>query len=168
MTLIAACSNKVDVAKYVKQQIGKTIVIEKTHYENSDIFLLDSLFENSLFLILMTPHEKVCASCYFASLKEVNSLINACNTDKVNCVVFAHESYDEFLDLKDKLEANHFFIINDYDNSYTIDNKLVRYVAEYRTFLVDNERKIRLVGSPVVNESVANLYIKEIKNTIQH
>ena len=167
MAVFTACNKKMDVAKYVKQHIGKTIVLEKTNYESNDILLLDSLFENSSLMIFTTPREKACASCFFSVLKEVHSLIDSCNTDKVNCIVFTPEHYDEYCDLKIKMEADHIFFINDYNDSYTKDNKLSKYTADYRTFLVDKERKILLVGSPLFNQRVKELYEKEIKAVLE-
>lgn len=167
LVLFSACNRKTDIAKYVQHQMGKKVVLDKSHYETKDNMLLDSLFENSLLLIITTPREKSCASCFFSVLKDVHLFIDSCNTDKVNCIVFAPEYYDEYFDLKVKLEAEHIFFINDYNDSYTKDNKLGKYTADYKTFLVDKERKILLVGSPFLNMRVKQLYEREIKAVLE-
>lgn len=167
MVLLLACNRKTDVAKYVKHQIGRTIVIDKSHYEFDDNKLLDSLFENSLLMIVTTPREGACASCFFSTLEEVFSLIDSCNTNKVNCVVFTPENYNELLELKTEMGTDHIFFINDFGDSYTKDNELSKYTAEYRTFLIDRERKIRLVGSPLFNKRVKQLYEREIKEALK-
>ncbi len=162
MLFFSACNKKMDVAKYVQHQMGKKVVLDKSHYESRDNILLDSLFENSLLLIITTPREKSCASCFFSVLKDVHLFLDSCNTDKVNCIIFTSENYDEYSDLKIKMEADHIFFINDYNDSYTSDNKLRKYTADYKTFLVDKERRILLVGSPFFNKRVKQLYEREI------
>lgn len=162
LVLFSACNRKTDIAKYVQHQMGKKVVLDKSHYETKDNLLLDSLFENSLLLIITTPREKSCASCFFSVLKDVHLFIDSCNTDKVNCIIFTPESYDEYSDLKVKMEADHIFFINDYNDSYSKDNKLIKYTADYKTFLVDREKRILLVGSPFFNMRVKKLYKREI------
>ena len=166
LVLLSACNGKTNVAKYVNRQIGRTVVIDRSHYKSEDNRLLDSLFENSLFLIFTTPREHSCTTCFFSALQEIKILIDSCNTEKINCVVFTHENYDELLELKMTFDANHIFFINDYDDSYTIDNKLSKYTADYRTFLVNNNKKIMLVGNPIFNSKVRKLYEKEIKSVL--
>ena len=156
-------SHNSDISRYVKRQVGKTIVINEKQIAPEDLTKIDSLTDNSEFLMVTTVRENACASCYYSLLLELDSFIDSCRLDMMNCVVFVHENYDEYVQLSEKFELSHIFIINDPEDSYTNDNKLSRYTVDFRTFLVDKNKKIRLVGNPLVNMRVRSLYEKEIK-----
>lgn len=160
--LFVSCSHNFEISRFVKRQVGKTIFINDKRIATIDLTRIDSLKESSDFLMITTVRQNACASCYYSLLMDFDSFIDSCHLNKMNCIVFVHENYDEFIQLLNKYELSHIFIINDPEDSYANDNKLTRYTADYRTFLVDKNMKIRLVGNPLVNNRIRSLYEKEI------
>jgi len=166
LLLLSSCDHNSEISKYVKGQIGRTIVINDKQLAPKDLSIIDSLKAISDYLMITTVRENACASCYYSLLLEMDSFIDSCRLDMMNCIVFVHENYDEYVQLSDKYKLSHVFIINDPQDTYTNDNKLSKYTVDFRTFLVDNKMKIRLVGNPLVNMRIRNLYEKEVRKDL--
>lgn len=160
--LLLSCSSDQRVARYVRHQIGQSVIINLNHYRD-DASLLDSLFDNSLLTITTTIRKSSCVSCYYSKLNELSALIDSCYSDSINCIVFVHENYEHYMELQEMYKLPHIYIVNDDEDYYTRDNRLGKYNVDYRTFMVNASKKIVLVGNPMFNSNVRQLYAKEIK-----
>ena len=159
--LLLSCND--DLTKYVKRQVGSKLVIDKQHYESSDMAVLDSLFNSSSLLITTTVRKDACTTCYFSLLERMSALIDSCQTNSVNCIVFTpSKHFDLLTQLLETIQLDHIFLVNDSGDCYSKDNKLEKYTADYQTFLVDRKRKILLVGNPAVSSKLSKLYYDEI------
>ena len=159
--LLLSCND--DLTKYVKRQVGSKLVIDKQHYESSDMIVLDSLFNTNLLLIATTVSKDTSTSYCFSVLEKVCSFIDSCQTNNLNCIVFTPSlHYFELSELTKKHELDHIFLVNDSGECYSKDNDIENYPADFQTFLINNKRKILLVGNPIINSSLSKLYYEEI------
>ena len=161
LPLLLSCND--ELSKYVRRQVGSKLVIDKQHYESSDMIVLDSLINSSILLISTTVSKDTCTSYCFSVLEKVCSFIDSCQTNKLNCIVFTPSShYVELSELIKKHELDHIFLVNDFGDCYSKDNQIENYPADFQTFLINNKRKILLVGNPIINSSLNKLYYEEI------
>lgn len=103
-----------------------------------------------------------CSSCQLGLFKW-KMLIDSCNLQQLDVgILFVIHSSDYDL-LSWDLKENHFNhpVIYDYNNQF---DKLNHFPpVPYRTFLLDKDNKVKLIGSPIDSPQIWELYKKEIK-----
>ena len=156
---ISSCRNSQHINQFVYSKVGKDIVISEEHFEDHQIRRIDSLCNISNFIITTTVHDNACTSCYFSMLKDMDVVIDSCECG-IGCVVFIKNEIEEYASLQQQYDLCHVLFIYDPDDYYSKDNRLEKYTADYRTFLIDANRIIQLVGSSITNPSILKLYIK--------
>lgn len=164
--LFWACND--NLTKYVKKQIGTKLVIDELHYKPSDLIVLDSLYKCSQLLITTTVRKDACPSCFFSLMEDMSLFIDSCHTNKLNCLIFASsQQFEELSEILGDYSLPNIFLINDSNGSYSIDNHLEKYTSDFQTFLVDRNKKIILVGNPMLSSKLKKLYYDEITRILK-
>lgn len=165
--LYISCSQSEKIF-YVASLIGSRPYIFSQMKDNNNN-AIDSVLEKSDMLITMGYDDNLCAECYINYLKHVDMFIDRFGTDRLNCVVFlpleAVESLAPFR-AQEGYGMSHVFFYIDSDNSYVGTNISHKYTADYHMFLLDRNRKIKVVGNPVKNNEIRRLYVKTINSTL--
>ncbi len=102
-----------------------------------------------------------CTSCQLG-LPQWKALIDSCYRQQINVkFIFAvHSSDYEYFGHELRFNEFNYPIIYDYHNDF---DKLNRFPpAPYRTLLLDKDNRIQLIGSPVNNPAMWDLYLKII------
>ena len=104
-----------------------------------------------------------CSSCV-QDLKKWREFISKIDTLKVS-VFFIIHSYDNLQTFKyfDSTEINfkHPYFFD--DNKKYIRNNRFPLEKKFQTFLLNNENKVSIIGNPVLNKKINELYLKNIK-----
>ena len=166
--LLLSCNNRVkDVQKIVKEWTGKGIQFP----QNPECMLLDSIIQcpetdNNNYKILLYVDSLGCTSCR-TKLSEWKRLIQETDTlfvQKPDFLLFFQPKTNGLEELKMLLRSNGFnypvFIEKE-----NVIMKLNNFPKEpkYQCFLLDKENKVVMVGNPVYNPAIWELYKKIIR-----
>ncbi len=151
-----------DTVKIIKEWRGKEIILpEKMEYKIMGRDTLCSDLWDKPYKILTYVDSVGCTSCQLG-LSQWKTLMDSCNQNcmKVSFLFAVYSTnykrfgYELIID-----EFNH-PIIYDRNNDFFKLNKFPK--APYRTFLLDQNNKVLLVGSPIGNPQMWALYKKVI------
>lgn len=103
-----------------------------------------------------------CEDCIY-ELLYWKTIINEFKKSKVSFLFYVNTL--DMNQLIDKLKYMDFIypVIIDTKNSFFIKNKLDKSKM-YQVFLITNKNKIILIGNPIINKEIHNLYKKTINN----
>lgn len=164
----SACSSPVKESRETK------IVRELT---GKELVFTDNLF---------TDAPKDAQSSRYVFLQKISKIVTIVNFDCGPC----RESitkWKEYLDGKDipfvlivrggdkefyneirsKKSSSFRYIYYDCNNSFELTNKIPQDIR-FRTFLINGENKIRIIGNPLFNNAIAKLYAEEIQSANKH
>jgi hypothetical protein len=151
-----------DVKKIIQKWQGKEILIP------SDITFKSLGRDTASFFLWNKPYKIFtyidsigCTSCQLG-LSEWKAFIDSCSQQQIDIgFIFAVHS-SNYRQFTGEVRFNEFDypIIYDYHNSFDKLNKFLP--APYRTFLLDKNNKVQLIGSPINNPTMWELYKKVI------
>ncbi|MDD6015270.1 MAG: hypothetical protein PUC18_03120 [Prevotellaceae bacterium] len=161
---ISSCKNNDDVAKWV----GRTIVFPKnmvfTKYSNDTV----SFEMNKEYKVLTYISEDDCFPCVLNKL-DWTDLMN-----EVDSVSHHHVSYIFVVHPSDvktlvNFQRNYSFDLPVFVDIMDSVNILNEFPASsmMHSFLLDNDNKVVLVGQPILNNRIRDLYIKTIESVFQ-
>jgi len=146
----------------VQEWQGKEILIpSEIEYKTLGRSTANSALWNSTYKILTYIDSIGCSSCQLG-LSEWKALIDSCNLQKldVSFLFIVHSSDFSHFDREVRLYQFDYPIIYDYQNQF---HKLNRFPSvPFRTFLLDKDNKVQLIGSPINNPNIWDLYKKVI------
>lgn len=131
----------------------------------TDSLLIDSISEKSDFLITIPINDILCGNCSFHLLSEMDEFIDSIDFATINCIAFVSNGYSELRDIASGLLSN-VYLIDDNKNNYLNKNQLNDYTIYYSTLLLDSNEKITIVGNPIYNYNIRQLYIKTLRAQI--
>ena len=109
-----------------------------------------------------------CGQC-INDLIELDDFVNSFNSDEIAVIIYgstdkSNSGIYTFLTIKPDFK---YPIFSDTSNVFISKNKLPEENMAFHTFLVDKNDSIRVIGSPVLNEKIKDLYIKEINKILE-
>lgn len=161
--LMVACGRRsaeieklIDVRMAIHQDLkGRTLLFSKLRNINNNYH--EKINGNKpIILVLIKPS---CGDCY-SSLEEWNGIIANNPLIKANCEVIFISSgetsdyLNQFVNSQDRVL--NFPIYEDQNSSFIYSNKLTAY--EKTTLLLNSDRSVMLVGSPLQNEKLMLAY----------
>lgn len=161
--LLIACNNGVrqgSEADVIKRLIGK----ELTFTDNllPETIEKETPFSFELFrrkpLKIATIINLDCGLC-IESLNRWEEYVK--NKDITFILIVGGNDFEFFKALKNNESQTFENIFHDKNNVFEMTNKIPRE-SRFRTFLIDKDNKILLIGNPLFNESIDKLYEKEI------
>ncbi|MDR2911258.1 MAG: hypothetical protein LBV47_07860 [Bacteroidales bacterium] len=155
-------SQQKDVKNIVREWQGREIVVpQQIEYKILGRDTLCTDFWNRPYKILTYIDSVGCSSCQMG-LPYWQSLIEIVEHQQLDvAIVFViHSSNYPLLSTELKAFEFNYPVVYDYDNSF---DKLNHFPpAPYRTFLLDKDNKVQLIGSPIDTPQVWELYKKMI------
>ena len=155
-------SRKSDIKKIIQEWQEKEILIPaEIEYKTLGQNTVNSALWNSPYKILTYIDSIGCSSCQLR-FSEWEILINSCKLQKldVSFLFVVHSSDFINFDKEIRFYGFDYPIIFDYKNQFDKFNHFPP--APYRTFLLDKDNKVQLIGSPINNPTMWELYKKEI------
>ena len=155
-------SSQKDIEKIVKEWQGKEIIVP--HEIEFKIFGRDTLCSDLLgksYKILTYVDSIGCTSCQLG-LPHWLELIQISERQQMNVAFLfvVHSSNYHLFTLETIANEFNYPIIYDYNNSFY---KLNHFPPDpYRTFLLDGDNKVQLIGSPIESFQIWELYKKAI------
>jgi len=155
--LLTSCQPKNPIIQ--EWQYKEIKIPDETHYKILGRDTVCEYFSNKQYKIFTYIDSVGCIGCQF-DLYNWKRLIESCGDFRVNFVFVIFSSDYEFLERA--LNAFHFNIpvIYDYNDEFNKTNHFPP--APYRTFLLDKENKVQLIGSPINNPNMWELYKKTL------
>lgn len=166
LSLLTACkeNNKEKFALLVQEWQGKEIVFPQdmafTRFVTDTV---DYQIPDAEYKILIYVDSTGCTSCklQLSKWKELIAHIDS-TTDGNIPLIFVFQS-------KDDQELRYILIRDNFDRPVCIDrdsrlDKLNQFPQDitFQTFLLDRENKVKVIGNPVHNLAVKDLYLKQI------
>jgi|GEM_PF-6401370 len=156
--------------EYLKEKIGDQIQFPKNaNVIYADNFLYDSTSAFNFPVKIITYIDFGCGYCH-NELIELQNFLNNFKKDKVGLIVYGYtetglSGYYAFISNYPDFA---FPIFADIKKEYLKINDIGINDRNLQTFLIDNKNVIRLVGNPITNEKINNLYISEIQKMISN
>lgn len=158
-----SCQNQ-NIKQKVHQWINKEIILpEKLSYNTH----VDSIWNNLLhheYKILTIIDTNTCTECHLR-LYEWKKLIQEIDsiTNNTTFLLVVHSKDYTLLDIIKEKNKFTYPIFYDYENKVAQINKFPKD-PRFQTFLLDKNNHVILVGNPVGNRALWNLYKQIIKN----
>lgn len=160
VALSCSCSRDSRIAQEVKGLTGQKIEFPKGYVEltcNSQ-FKLDTLTKQEI-KIVSYYGEVVCTPCCAKNLKIWQNEIKEIDKDIAYIIVAHSPDKEEFVNFADSLYLDYPLMYYDSD-VFGKQNKLEDILARNRTFLLNKDNEIVLVGEPFGREQLSKLYKK--------
>ncbi len=160
-----SCSNKSRVIKELEELHGKKIVFVEGFKEipcNSDM-KLDTLLRKKI-KIVSYINDISCSPCAIKNLKLWQSEIKALNRD-VAYIIVLHSDNHSFTDMIDSVSLSYPLMYYD-SKIFGEKNNLEELLARNRTFLLDKDDKVIVIGEPFGMKAVSKLYKKCIDSLL--
>ena len=161
--IISCNPKKREIKKIIQEWQGKEIIIpnEEIIYKISGRKIEDADLWSKSYKIFTYIDSVGCTSCQMG-LNQWKELIDSCRDQLIDISFLFVVHSSNFTEFEDELLLYEFDypIIYDYENTF---ERLNRFPSTpYRTFLLDKENKVILIGSPKNNRKLWNLYKQEI------
>ena len=159
--------NQDETTEIVNQMIGDTLVLPKI----SKVLHNDSLYHQNITkakgIKITTFIQGDCSLC-IDDLKNWHELFQYTKSKMgVDMLFYLYSSdLEYFINNIYSQELYKYPLILDQNYEYSDNNSLPIDRKQYQTFLLDSNNKVVLVGNPVYNEKLKNLYIEEIEKRI--
>ncbi len=119
--------------------------------------------------VLCWLDSNVCNPCAVKGLYMWEDLINIGRSDSMSFdVVFVftpkHDNRDAILEeIKKRPTFNGILLIDDDYSFINRNQNIYKKIKYFNTYLIDSEDTVKIVGNPIRNDSMWNLYIKILK-----
>jgi hypothetical protein len=156
-------SRKREIKRMVQEWQGKEIIIpDEITFKSLGSDTVCSYLWDKKYKIFTYIDSIGCTSCQLG-LSEWKILIDSCNRQQLDVgFIFAvHSSDFKIFSLEIQLRMFDYPIIYDYQNQF--QNLNLFPPAPYRTFLLDKDNKVKLIGTPINNHKIWELYKKVIE-----
>lgn len=162
MILLSSCNNDDRIVNEIKVLTHRKISFVDGYNEfqcNCNISL-DSLISQDLKIITYIDNIS-CTSCGIKTLKMLQKEIKLIDKDIAYIIVLHSENKDKFLKMTETLSLE-YPIMYYQSNIFEKKNNLEGIFAKNKTFLLNKNNEIVIVGEPFGREKLTNLYRKTI------
>ncbi len=161
-TLICSGQQK-DTKPVVNEWIGKKIQLPKLNsIKKNEEISINPLNKKIKILALINGECGVCMD----ELEKWKKYMNKVDILEVGFIFLIY--YSSYMD-NNYLDSSglqfDYPYFEDFGQKYIIENKFPRE-KQYQTFLLNKSNKVILIGNPIVNESISNLFLKTIEKEI--
>lgn len=165
------CESKQTIQKVLRSNYGKQIDFSwqmQYVYEDTttDVMVRPELVPIK---VLVYVSRQLCTPCFGNYLSATTEFINKFSSDSVQyiCVMYPRP-IKEIQEAMDSLELPHTLVIYDKEDLYLKKNSLEKYTDMFRTFLLDKNDRVVLVGDPLRNAEIQKLYNEKIRELIDN
>ena len=156
-----------EIENIVEQFIGDTILLPviDSVLLNDSVYQRDFLYKSKLKITTFIQGD--CPICV-DELEKWNDLYQYSKSEK-DLKIYFFTSIPDIYHFKEnfyKDNIHKYPLLLDNEYAYIDKNNLTLHKKTYQTFLSDSANKIILVGNPIYNNEIYDLYITEIKNRL--
>lgn len=166
--LLFSCTNnnkRNNIRSLVKEWQGKEIIFPKDQviFETISGDTINMIKKHKPYKILMYVDSIGCTSCKFklSKWKKFIYEIDSISESNVLFYFFIHTNNAEELRYILKRDNFNYPICIDTNNSINILNNFPNKIA-FQTFLLDNKNKVKIIGNPIDNINIRELYLREL------
>lgn len=168
LLFLFACNDSVSIEEAVTKLHGKQIEINWSDMvvpNSSDNDLQKSFLERHLKIVVPFEEDK-CNQCLIKHLLACVHYMKSMPKDSVAyvCIIPAHR--DDILSAVKGIDLSDLCIISDIDNNYSKTNRIEDYNSFFRTYLLDKDNRVVLVGDPLRSTDLQKLYTEKIRELI--
>lgn len=157
--------NKEEILSALETMIGANVIFPNSleFYSVNDYKTRSGETNRQKMVVYFSP--MVCTPCNLDHLFDMEKLEEKWSNVEIVYILSYMENEDE-MDIKTFLEEWNFkhSVYLDKGNRFAKENPMLPRNPNYHTFLLDNEGKILIVGNPMLNDDVRNLYENLINN----
>lgn len=171
VVLLCSCNNARNAKVMLDRLIGTEISLPQ-HMDRAEAGIISAC---DVEILNLTPikfityyGENECNSCIINNIALWNGIIGSFNNrDVAPIFIFASTDNTDELLIEAKLNLEIPIYIDKYNEFPTL-NKQISGDYKYNTFLLDKSDRVVLVGNPLQNASLYNLYKDTIDNMLTH
>jgi hypothetical protein len=159
---LASCSSSGKDREIVRQWIGKEIILPSSmEYKIMGRDTLCTDLWDKAYKILTYVDSAGCTSCQLG-IPQWQQIMNICESNDIDVsfLFVVHSNNYEDFGYELLLDNFNYPIIYDRQNRFYELNHFLPY--PYRTFLLDKDNKVILIGSPINNPQMLQLYMNNI------
>lgn len=159
--VLCSCQKEDRVTKEIKEMYGRKITFV-SGYESisyNDSLSVDSIIKKKIKIVSYID-DFPCTSCTFNMLEDWISTIETLSKDVIFLIILNARNKEE-LRANLKIHRIHLPVMYYKTDTFKIQNQL-DVLARNRTFLLNQDDEIVLVGEPFQNKSMCELYKKNI------
>lgn len=129
---------------------------------HSNSFISREVFINRPYKIVALFEDESCAHCLVGHLEACKKYLNTLPKDSVTYVCIVPVNEEIILSNIEEGDYSDLCVISDVDGYYSSRNKIDEYRSFYQTYLLDHNNRIILVGDPLRNAKIKELYSNKI------
>lgn len=167
--ILIFCSQPSQTEKDLKEVLNSSLNLEKfdTIQHKGSLLTLQELYDNYDFISVVYLQDG-CQPCY-PKFVEWHQKMEELDQVPGHTVLFIIQTkkYKNFISKVKVLGREideKYFIITDPDLTFVINNSEIPDWIINSSMLIDSENKIKMVGSPWINEDMKNLFYETVKN----
>ncbi len=164
LSIITSCDNTFK-SEYNRLKNSKIIFPNnmKMTFEGKDTIINDMC--NSDFKLIVYKDSLSCTPCYIESLPQWFTIINKYNSKKLNVFFILCPTLENETDLRLLMEINRFKypVLIDEKKYFQNINPQISSNKLLHTFLLDKNDKVILIGDPLNDKKIKDLFEQEIK-----
>lgn len=154
----------------VKAYIGKKIILPEDsliHLKDDNVLPIEESNLHSNEMKIVTSINGNCHICVYNLDKWKQELIKKINSKKLKFIFYLYtDDYGLFKEsLYYKISGDYPLLI-DTTNAFISDNDLPKMDNRFHTFLLNKNNEVILVGNPLQNIKIKNLYFEEINKRL--
>ena len=155
---------KIILEKFVDTRIEYPKTLDY-FYEGNDT--TSNIIDKHSVKMLVYFDSKECSSCNVRHISDWSEILkyNKWTRGKIGVIFLFSPNYKEYNEVKhaiNNMNLDSLIIILDKDENFIKINPNIPKSKRYHTFLLDDNNKVILVGSPIKNKNMWELYKKEI------
>lgn len=160
---LLSCRDNYSAEGAVKKLYGKKITI---NWEGM-ISVSDSsgyeIYAKCPYKIIAKFENEVCTPCFVNHLEACQKFLKTFPKDSLAYLCMVPANKEDVLDKINIEDFSDLCIISDPTEYYSSKNRIGDYTSFFQTFLLDSNDRIMLVGDPLRNNRIKELYNKTIK-----
>lgn len=164
VSLVVSCTQLTPQEKEIKETINKTLNLEMFDTVlKGNRQIAYEIFRQQYRYVSVVYLKYGCHYCY-SDFVEWHNKMDSLKTPKDYTVLFVikGKSYQEFMNKVLEVDSvdNHYYVIMDSASQFLRNNNDIPFRVLYRSVLIDNENKIKLIGTPYRSTKMTKLFYK--------
>ena len=157
-------SCRTNLTKTVHNLYGKRINFSWHNVKITGDELQEDYYSISPIKIALYVDTAMCTPCIRNYLKNASNYIQSLQNDDIELLcILQKRSTNEVQSLLKEVDLSGISVINDINNKYLETNSLEKNAPVVNSFLLDKNNQVLLVGDPLRNMKVRDLYDERIK-----
>lgn len=153
----------------VNHQIGKTLDFSWPGFQIFPDSISSDYEIKKPVSIVAYIDDGLCGDCFAGYLRAAEMIVNKFHSDCIQYVCITYpRSIDELQQSLSKanVDSTKVLVLYDSNNKYLSNNSITKIPDGFNVFLIDDKRRIKLIGDPIRKKSVFDLYKPKIESML--